>query len=243
MEALAPFLAHRSVRKYTGEAIPADFLQALMAAAQSASTSSNLQLWSAIRVTDPDLRKRMAALCGNQRQVETCAEFFAFIADHHRLRKAAQKHGIEPDALDYCEFYTMAIVDAALAAERMVCAAESAGLGICYIGGLRNKPREVAETLNLPSGTFGVFGLCLGYPQPGAEVKPRLSPTSVFFENQYGEADTAEYDARMAEFYATQNMNVNQAWSARSGERAQSESLTGRDGQLPWLREMGFLAR
>jgi len=242
VEVLAPFLAHRSVRKYTGEPIPTDVLHALMAAAQSASTSSNLQLWSAVRVTDPDLRKRMAELCGNQRQVETCAEFFAFLADHHRLREAARAQGIEPDALGACEFYTMAVVDAALAAERMVCAAEAVGIGICYIGSLRNDPQGVAEALALPTGTFGLFGLCLGYPQPGPEVKPRLAPTSVFFENRYGEADTAEYDARMAEFYAAQGMNVDEPWSMRSGKRATPPALGGREGQLEWLRAYGFLA-
>ena len=73
--------------------------------------------------------------------------FFAFLIDHYRLRRCAALVGEECRGLDFNEFYTMAVVDASLAAERMVCAAEAVGLGICYIGALRNDPYAVAELL------------------------------------------------------------------------------------------------
>ena len=136
----------------------------------------------------------------------------------------------------------MALVDASLAAERMVCAAESIGLGICYIGALRNDPQGVADLLQLPEGTFGVFGLCLGWPAEGctAAIKPRLSPSDVWFRETYGTADTAEYDARMRAFYEEQGMKGDVTWSMRSGRRVDDHHLTGREVLKEWLLARGF---
>ena len=161
---LEKFLNHRSVRKYTGEQVGEDIVRGLVGAAQSAATSSNLQLWSVVSVQEPARRQKIAELCGNQQQVKDAAWFFAFLVDHYRLAQAARAVGVTATGLAYTEIYTMAVVDVALAAERMVCAAESLGLGICYIGALRNDPYAVRALLELPEQTFGVFGLCLGWP-------------------------------------------------------------------------------
>jgi len=243
---LHQFLAHRSVRHFSGRPVTRETIQGLVASAQSAATSSNLQLWSVITVQNSESRERMAELCGSQKHVKTCGVFFAFIADVHRMRVAAQSVGEKADGLDYTEFFTMAVIDASLAAERLVCAAESLGLGICYIGGLRNDPQGVKELLKLPDGTFGIFGLCVGWPSEPmtAEIKPRLSQDQVWFEEQYQENPcVAEYDERMKEFYDAQNMNVDVTWSMRSGRRIGVTQLTGREVLLEWLQGQGFLKR
>ncbi len=243
---LERFLAHRSVRHFDSRPVSEETAKALVAAAQSAATSSNLQLWSVVSIQDPTNRDKVAELCGNQNHVKTCGWFFAFLADVHRIRVAAEHTGQAADGLDYAEFYTMAIIDAALAAERMVCAAESLGLGICYIGGLRNDPQGVKELLELPEGTFGVFGLCIGWPAEPvtAEIKPRLAQESVWFKEKYEEnPSVAEYDERMKEFYVSQNMKAEATWSMRSGRRVGTTQLTGREVLLDWLKGQGFLKR
>jgi len=192
---LGKFLNHRSVRRFKPEPISEEVLQGLVAAAQSAATSSNLQLWSVISVQDPERREQIAKLCADQRQIKTCAVFFAFIADHYRLKMAAEKQGEEAAGLGHTEFFTMALIDASLAAERMVCAAESLGLGICYIGALRNDAQGVKELLNLPEGTFGAFGLCIGWPDEPlrAQIKPRLAQSDIWFRESYDQAvETSE---------------------------------------------------
>ena len=148
---LGKFLNHRSVRKYKPEPISEDTLRGLVAAAQSAATSSNLQLWSVVSVMDPATREELATLCDNYRHVKDCAVFLAFIADHYRLRKAARAVGEKAQGLGHTEFYTMAVVDAALAAERLVCAAESLGIGICYIGRSAERSR-CDQTDSEPAG-------------------------------------------------------------------------------------------
>lgn len=243
---IAPFLRHRSVRKYSDRPVSEDTVKALVAAAQSAATSSNLQLWSVISVQEPNRRARIAQLCGDQKQVETAPWFLAFFADIHRLRTAALAAGESAAGLDYEEFYAMAIIDAALAAERLVCAAESLGLSICYIGALRNDVDAVQEFFGLPLGTFGVFGLCIGFPEEdsSAEIKPRLQQESVWFRERYPESlDVREYDERMRAFYESQNMKGDATWSMRSGRRVDGNHMTGRERLKAWLERQGFHLR
>jgi nitroreductase len=182
---LGTFLDHRSIRRYSDREVPESLVSGLIAAAQSASTSSNLQLWSVVTVQDSERREQIAKLCGDQDHVRHAPWFFAFLADHHRLRHATSKAGEATEGLGYMEFLIMATIDAALAAERMVCAAEALGLGVCYIGALRNDPKGVSDLLDLPSGVFGLFGLSLGYPAHDADIKPRLSQDAVWFRERY----------------------------------------------------------
>ncbi len=215
----------------------------LVAAAQSAATSSNLQLWTVVSVQDPARRAVVAELCAGQAQVRQAPWFLCFLADHHRLRRAAAEVGETALGLDYNEFYTMAVVDAALAAERMVCAAEGLGLGVCYIGALRNDVDGVAEVLGLPDGVVGLFGLCLGWPADGFDgaVKPRLPQASVWHRERYDpDAGIGDYDARMAAFYEAQGMKGDVTWSMRSGRRVDEHHLSGRERLLPFLRERGM---
>lgn len=240
------FLRHRSVRKYSSSPVDEATVAALIACGQSAATSSNLQLWSAISVQDPERRERLAKLCGDQDQVRQAPWFFAILADHYRLRRAAARVGEEAKGLDYAEFFIMAVIDAALAAERMVCAAESIGLGICYIGALRNDPDGVQAALDLPEGVFGVFGLCIGWPEEPlrAEIKPRLAQDRVWFRETYNrDVEVGEYDERMRAFYESQRMKGDVTWSMRSGRRVDEHHLTGREVLKPWLDRQGFYRR
>jgi nitroreductase len=242
----ARFLAHRSVRKYSDRAVPEALVSGLVAAAQSAATSSNLQLWSVVSVQDPARRKEIAQLCADQAQVHAAPWFFAFLVDHYRLRRCAALVGEECKGLDYNEFYTMAVVDASLAAERMVCAAEAVGLGICYIGALRNDPNAVADLLSLPEGTFGLFGLCIGYPSEDAraEIKPRLPQSAVWMRETYDRgASIGDYDERMSAFYESQKMKGEVTWTMRSGRRVDEHHLTGREVLRRFLEQQGFLKR
>ena len=243
---LAPFLRHRSIRRFADRSVDESLISGLVACAQSASTSSTLQLWSIISIQNPSTREELALLCDNYNHIRECAWFLCFIVDHFRLKQAAAEVGEGALGLPFTEFFTMAVVDAALASERMVVAAENTGLGICYIGALRNNALEVSRILDLPEQTFGVFGLCLGWPEEPitAKIKPRLSQEAIWHREQYNRSvDVTEYDARMSEFYRSENMKGDVTWSMRSGRRVDEHHMTGRDTLLTWLRSKGFLQK
>lgn len=243
---LAPFLRHRSVREFGPEPIDERTLSALIAAAQSASTSSNLQLWSVVSVDDPQAREAFAELAGNQRQILGAARFLVFCADHHRLRVAGARVGEKCEGLEYAEFALMAFIDAALAAERLVCAAETMGLGTCYIGAVRNDLEAATRLLGAPQGVAPLFGLCLGWPDPGcrAQIKPRLDQSVVWHRERYDPtADVARYNERMRPFYESQGMKGEVTWSMRSARRVDGRHMTGREILKTFFERLGFWVR
>lgn len=241
---LGRLLNHRSVRQFdAARTVEEPVAAGLVAAAQSASTSSHLQLWTVVSIQQPERREEAAKLCGDQQQIRDAAWFFAFCADHYRLKSGAGKLGEDPDALPLNEMYTMAAIDAALAAERMACAAEHLGLGVCYIGALRNNPEGIRDLLSLPHGVVGLFGLCIGWPaaECAAEIKPRLSQSTVWMKERYdSEVSTAEFDERMRGFYEAQGMKGEFSWTARSARRTRKGKISGREAFGAFLRQQGM---
>ncbi|MEQ9565527.1 MAG: oxygen-insensitive NADPH nitroreductase, partial [Pseudomonadales bacterium] len=184
MQLIDLLLQHRSIRKYTSKSIDRDLLERILLAGQAAATSSFAQAYSLIRITDSHLRGKLAELSGNQSYVADCAEFFVCCADLARNHAACQQAGVSSDP-GYMEQLIIATVDTSLMAQNMVIAAESEGLGTCYIGGIRNNPQQVSDLLDLPDFVYPVFGLCLGYPAQNPETKPRLPRSAWVKENSY----------------------------------------------------------
>lgn len=242
-EELAPLLRHRSVRRYADTPVPEELVACLIGVAQSASTSSNLQSWSVVSVQDPERRARVAALCADQKQVHRAPWFLAFFADWSRLATVAAAVGEECLGLDYNEYFTMAVIDAALAAERLVCAAETLGLGACYIGALRNDPDGIKKELAVPERCVGLFGLCLGWPDETrpAPIKPRLDSNVVWYRETFpAEPEIGDYDARMKVFTESQNIADPDPWTKKSGKRVDEHHLTGRERLRSFLDRQGL---
>ncbi|OXY82771.1 oxygen-insensitive NADPH nitroreductase [Oceanimonas doudoroffii] len=228
---------HRSIRKFTDETIAAEQLQAIMAAAQSASSSSFLQASSVVRVTDRALREAVMPLCGNQAYVAEAAEFWVFCADFYR-----HLHWVPEAKTGYAEQLLIGAIDTALMGQNAITAAESLGLGGVFIGAVRNQPHELSALLGLPQGVIPLFGLCLGHPAQDPEPKPRLPAPLVFMENRYqSEPDVAamaNYDERVRHYYQTRTGgNKDTSWT---GQIAATLAKEARPFMLDFLREQGF---
>lgn len=240
-------LSHRSVRSYSNEPLPEGTLETMIAAAQSAATSSNLQTWSVVAVTDPERKHRLATLAGDQNQIRQAPLFLVWLADLHRIAQAADARQMPHEGLDYLEMWLVGVIDAALAAQNAVVAAESLGLGTVYIGAIRNHPLEVAAELQLPPMVMPVFGMCVGRPNPArpAAIKPRLPQEAVLHREVYRPEQippaVEHYNATMSAFYAAQQMNVEGDWVDHSARRvAGPHTLSGRDVLREVLHRLGF---
>ena len=139
--ALDTIMTHRSVRTYRDQPLPPGYLELTIAAAQSAATTSNLQAWSVIAVEDPARKARLAKFAADQRHIVEAPLLLVFVADLARLRSISADLGHPGTGLDYIEAFIFAIADASFAAQNTIVAAESLGLGGCYIGAMRNHPR------------------------------------------------------------------------------------------------------
>lgn len=229
-------LAHRSIRKFTDQPIPEATLSTLIDCARAASSSSNIQCVSIIRITDNNKREQLAEFAGGQGYVAQAAEFLVFCADFNR------HHQIKPDALlGFTEQTLIGAVDSALMAQNCLLAAESLGLGGVYIGGLRNNPDKVCQLLNLPENVFPMFGLCLGYPDQNPGLKPRLPADLVVHTDEYQPLDQeklAEYDQTMRDYYVARTKGkVDQSWSEQISATLSKEA---RPFMLQRLNEQGF---
>ncbi len=243
---IAVLLSHRSIRGYRPDALPQGTLQTLVAAAQSAATSSNLQTWSVIAVTDPAKKAALAKVAANQKHIEQCPLFLVWVADISRNQRLGAEEGVTLEVMPYQETFLVAAIDAALAAQNATVAAESLGLSCVYIGALRNNPQEVGRIVGLPPGAFGVFGMCVGYASATAanEVKPRLPQNVIVHHDSYDahgeQAHRAAYDALMGAFSARNEMAAD-TWTKRViGRMGKIAALSGRDKLVAALNAMGF---
>ena len=197
---------------------------------------------------DPARKARLAAFAANQQHIVDAPLLLIFVADLARLRSISDERGHPGIALNYIEAFIFAIADASFAAQNTIVAAESLGLGGCYIGAMRNNPAGVADELALPDEALVIFGMTIGIPDPsiGTDVKPRLPQNVILHRERYSPPDPAllaAYDQRIRDFQAEQKMRVTD-WTEQSALRVRDEAaLTGREVLRDFLRDRGFSLR
>ena len=196
---LAP---HRSVRAFRTDPLAAGTLDRIVAEAQRAPTDASGQMYSFVQVRDAATRRRVAALSGEQAHVADCAEFLVVCADLHRLFRALVHRGHAPGDFPAIGLH-FGVVDATLAAQRLIDAAEALGLGTCCIGGILNGLDELIELLGLPRHVLPLFGVCIGFPAEAPIERPRVALAAVLHPDRYRDQDEAAIEADVAVMAAT----------------------------------------
>jgi len=188
---------HRSIRNYTAESISEEDLDLIIRASQSAPSSINGQQVTIIGVRDKEKKKKLSELVGDQVYVDTAPLFLVFCADFYRAKLAAEITGEKLVITDSEEAKLVGAVDVGLALSNAIAAAESLGLGIVPIGGIRKEPEAVVELLGLPEFVFPMVGLAIGHPTGESEVKPRFPKEVVYHSEEYNKnllGKIKEYD-------------------------------------------------
>lgn len=203
-------LNHRSIRKFKDTPLTKEQLSTVLSAAQQASTSSYMMAYSIIGVTDPAKKTELAEITG-QAYVKDNGHLLIFCADLHRhtLKASEEQYENMKPNLENSEHFLVSAIDAALAAQNAAIAAESMGLGICYIGSIRNQLERVDEILSLPNHVIPLFGMVLGVPAHSPDQKPRLPKEGIYFENEYKDhtSELEAFDKEIASYYHTRSSN------------------------------------
>ena len=177
-ETIASQLAHRTIRAYKDQPLTEEEVTTLMDVARHTATSSFLQSCTILHITDPTVREAIGAASGQPYVGGTKGDLFIFVADLYRNSRIRAEQGVSSEALGSMNLFLTALEDALLAAQNVVVAAESMGLGTVYLGSILADPRSVVKALELPELTFPVVGLLVGHPDQDPGQKPRM-PLSV----------------------------------------------------------------
>ena len=198
-------LNRRVIRKYKTNPISEQTMALLLSAAQSAPTKSNLQQYSIVIIRDPEVRNAVSELVPSMPWVRNAPVIAIFLGDVRRIRRLAEIRG-HTYQNNNADTFMNAAVDAALAMQCFITAADYLGLGTCPISYVRNRIDDLAEILDLPDGVFPISGLCVGYPDDAGYVSMRLPQKVVVHQDLYNdddlETDVKDYDDRNHERFA-----------------------------------------
>jgi len=202
--AVRQLLERRCIRRYTEDPVPDSVLQTLLTCAQSAPTKSNLQQYSIIVTTDEALRMQLADLNPDTGHMKYCPVFVTFCADMRRAQRLTGRNGFDY-ASNNMDTFLNATVDAALAMQCFITAAENMGLGCAPISQVRNRMEDFCAALDIPEGVFPIAGLTLGWPAWEGRMNARLPQAAVVHREKY---DDSGLDA-LVDSYDAQRLETN----------------------------------
>lgn len=234
-----------SVRDYADRPVDDAMVEAILAAAFRAPTSSNIQSYSVIVVRERDTLKALQKVTGGQRHVAETPVFLAFCADLTRIEHAMRQrgHGLDDNNM---ETGLVSTIDAALVGMSAYLAADSLGLKGVMIGAVRNDALQTARILKLPHRVYCVFGMCLGWPAEVPPQKPRMAFDAMVHYERYGvhrgvgdvASAVADYDAALARHYdSVGKPTTRDSWSHDMDKKFHPPL---RDRLREELRQLGF---
>jgi nitroreductase len=237
-------LKRRSIRAYEDREIPAEVRMEILKATLRAPTAGNMMLYTILEITDPSMKNKLAITCDNQPFIARAPLVWIFLADYQRWYDYFLASGVK----EICEQKNLALqrpeegdlflacCDSLIAAQNAVIAAESFGIGSCYIGDIMEQYETHREMLNLPQYVFPIGMLVFGYPtrqQLDREYTKRFNEKFILFENQYRRLNKEEFD----EMFAEQQRNL-PAGKSMQGITTVGQAMYLRKFSADFLMEM-----
>jgi len=197
-------------------------LNQILEAGTRASTTGNMQVYSVIVTRDEEKKKALAPFHFNQPMIENAPVTLTVCADFNRFNKWCQQRNAEPGYDNFLSFMTAAI-DALLVAQNICIAAESKGLGICYLGTTTYMADKIIDLMDLPKGVVPVTTISLGYPDETPEQVDRLPLDAVVHYETYKDY-TAEDINRI--YSEKENLTVNKEFIAENNKESLAQVFT-----------------
>lgn len=177
-------LSHRSYRRYKPDPLPSGLLERLIECGVRSSSSGNMQTWSVIATSDAALKEQLYLAHSEQEMVKQAPLVLTFCCDIHRMRKWLRLSGAL-DGFDDLSGFLIGAFDAIIASQSIALAAESEGLGICYMGTTLWSPFEISDILVLPKHVIPVTSIVIGYPDQEIQLRDRLPVKSILHYEKY----------------------------------------------------------
>lgn len=186
----------KSVRVFEDKEIDPSIKDEIIKSAFEAPTAGNMMLYSILDITDQELKSKLAITCDDQPFIAKAPLVLIFLADYQRWYDAFKLNDCNPRKPGEGDIL-LACADAIIAAQNTVVAAESLGIGSCYIGDIIENCEEVRELLELPEFVLPAAMLVYGYPtqQQKDRKKPvRFEKEYIVYENKYRRLNKEEHE-------------------------------------------------
>lgn len=241
---LDTLMSHRSYHQYKNTPLDDADLDHVLQAAQAAPSWIHGQQVSMIVVRDQIRKQKLAELAGHQAHIAQAPVFVVFCADFYRALLASDIEGKPFASQEDVDLLLVGATDVGLAMANAIAAAESLGLGILPVGGIRKSPLEIVKLLKLPSFVFPVAGLCIGYPDERIGQKPRLPKQAVCFDETYKPelAETLQAYNQEHRHYLQMEDKPETDWTKRVAGFYENRHYNGDYSQVAeMLKRQGFL--
>lgn len=182
---------HVSIRQYTDQPVAEATLRQILRAACSGSTMGNMQLFSIIVTQDDEMKRKMAPFHFNQPMATQAPLILTFCADFHRFNRYCESRQAETEAYSNLQSYHWAVTDALIAAQNACVAAESLGLGFCWLGTITYNVDKFVEVLELPRHVVPVACITMGYPAARPALTQKLPVEAMVHRETYHDYDEA----------------------------------------------------
>jgi nitroreductase len=210
--------SHRSIRSFTAQDIDETLLNDILFTGLRSSSAGNMQTWSVIVTRDETNRQQLYELHRKQKMVLEAPVLLTFCADVFRMREWIRVNHSKQSFDDFLGFLT-GTVDAVIAAQTISLAAESVGLGICYLGTTWWAARQIIEMMSLPEGVFPVTSLVVGYPAEDPALRDRLPLELIVHQEKYERLS----DEEILETHAEREKNAWARYNASESIRKKLE--------------------
>jgi len=239
---------HVTIRKFKDQPVPDNLLKSIIYSGTRASTTGNMQVYSIVITKDKLQKKKLAPYHFDQPVAVEAPVLLTFSADFNRFTKWCEFRNANPGYSNFLSFFTAAI-DALLAAQNICVAAESHGLGICYLGTTTYNAKEIIDILELPQLTFPVTTVAIGYPDENPDLNDRLPMEGVIHYEKYNDYNKEEIN-RLYRFkeelesskeFVSENdkENLAQVFTDVRYKKTDNEFFSGKMKET--LKEQGFL--
>ena len=191
-------LGHRSIRHFRAVPLTTTEINALLETGLRASSSGNMQTWSVIVTRDPETKEALYEAHRHQQMIREAPVVLTFCADVFRMREWVRVND-SPQSFDDLLGFLTGAVDAAIAAQNVVIAAEAARLGICYMGTTWWAADRLIDLLDLPEHVMPVTSLVVGHPAEQPPRRDRLPLDLIVHHERYRRLTDGEIAAAHAE--------------------------------------------
>ncbi len=184
---------HRTIRKYKSKSIDKETMTELLEASCRASNTGNMQTYSIIINTDEEKKKALAPCHFNQGMIIQAPAVVTFCVDFNRFNKWCEQRDAVPGYDNFLSF-SSGLIDATIAAQNFCIAAESKGLGICYLGTTTYTADKIIDILNLPKFVVPITTVTVGYANESPELEDRLPLQGIVHYESYKDYTPSDID-------------------------------------------------